>query len=129
MENGTKALIISGAILIVIIIIGIGLSIISTADPAREKVEESTVSVEIRTYNQKFESCLGKQKGSKIRDMIADAIAIESTIRITKNGVEYQEGTSKTLKDLFDSIQPNKQYEVDAIGYDTNRKVEALNIK
>lgn len=73
MENASKALIIAGAILLSIAIIGIGMSVFNGAQDAVNKanMDEATINA----FNGKFESYVGTNKsGSDVKNLIQTII-------------------------------------------------------
>ena len=73
MENASKALIIAGAILLSIAIIGIGMSVFNGAQDAVNKanMDEATINA----FNGKFESYVGTNKsGSDVKNLIQTMI-------------------------------------------------------
>lgn len=68
MENASKALIIAGAILLSIAIIGVGMFVYnSVSDTITGSVDMS--EDEMRAYNQDFENYLGTKRGSQVRSL------------------------------------------------------------
>ena len=69
MENASKALIIAGAIILGILIIGLGMAVFNQA---KEAITGSNMDAEkLAAINSKFESYLGtKVKGSTVRSLI-----------------------------------------------------------
>ena len=67
MENASKALIIAGAILLSIVLIGLGVAILGVGQDAMEGVNMD--EQKIAAYNAKFLSYEGKQKGSKLKTL------------------------------------------------------------
>ena len=68
MENASKALIIAGAILLSIAIIGIGMYIYTTA---QQTIQSANMSQqEITTYNSTFVKYEGKQNGSNVKALL-----------------------------------------------------------
>lgn len=122
MENGSKAIIIGGAVLIAILLISLGIVLINSTSGTRKAAEAAPESVAIQTYNQKFEKYLGEQRGARIIDMVAEAIALGSDITITINHVDYGTGKAKTLEECINSLQNSRTYDVQLLDYDENRK-------
>ena len=71
MENASKALIIAGAILLSILIIGLGMFIYQKAAGAMEGINIS--SQEVQSYNSAFANYEGTQTGSAVR-ALCDAV-------------------------------------------------------
>lgn len=67
MENASKALIIAGAVLITILIIGLGMYIYNQAANSIDSINLS--AEQIRMYNSKFLQYEGKQSGARTRDL------------------------------------------------------------
>ena len=89
MENASKALIIAGAILIAILLIGIGVGLISAvSDPAAQGTDE-IVQAGIKAANAKFEKYQGKQTGSNIISLIKE-IRIHNSSNTTGNVIKYK---------------------------------------
>lgn len=65
MENASKALIIAGAILLAISIIGIGMFIYTKAQTTIQGTDFTTEQA--AAYNSKFDSYLGTQTGANVR--------------------------------------------------------------
>ena len=72
MENASKALIIAGAILLAIAIIGIGMYVYNNAADAMSGTDMT--DEQVRTYNQTFTNYEGTQRGSAVKTM-CDTIA------------------------------------------------------
>jgi len=68
MENASKALIIAGAILLSILIIGLGMSVYNNATSSTSSANLD--STEVQAHNSKFLSYSGRQKGSNVRALI-----------------------------------------------------------
>ena len=102
MENASKALIIAGAILIALVLIGVGMLLINGiggfTDSASSRMDEMTIS----TTNARFTPYEGKQTGSNIRALI-DAIATynrnaDDTAKVQFNGADCTQAESSDLK-------------------------------
>ena len=72
MENASKALIIAGAILLAIAIIGIGMYVYNNAADAMSGTDMT--DEQVKTYNQTFTNYEGTQRGSAVKTM-CDTIA------------------------------------------------------
>ena len=73
MENASKALIIAGAILLSIAIIGIGMSVFNSAS---ETVNKSNLTgQELEQFNAQFEGYEGNVKGSNLKSLYSKVIA------------------------------------------------------
>lgn len=95
MENASKALIIAGAILLAILLISLGILIFNQA---QDTVNNSGMSeAEISTFNNKFLKYEGDQKGSVVKSLINEAIAVNSDANNSNNGVAVTINAPKTI--------------------------------
>lgn len=108
MENASKALIIAGAILLSIAIIGIGMYIYTTA---QQTIQSANMSQqEITTYNSEFIKYEGTQNGSNVK-------ALLQTIR-SHNSVNADE-ISKCITVVQDDTGIDNVIEADDAGSST----------
>lgn len=127
MENSSKAIILSGAIFIAILLISTGVVIYNMTREPREQTAKAYASTEIQSYNRKFENFLGNQRGGKIREMISEAIASNYDIEINYGGTMY---SNENLSNLMSKISYNTIYTVEAGSYNEETgKLEAIIIK
>ena len=80
MENASKALIIAGAILLSILIIGLGVAVFNNANSTSGKADLSVQ--EIAAHNAQFEAYDGRIKGQQVRTLVN---------MIKKNNVDYED--------------------------------------
>ena len=105
MENASKALLIAGAVLIVILLIGIGMLIYSKSTGVIDTAASTMNSQEIQSFNSQFTPYEGTQKGSSVKSLIST---------ITANNATYQNETDKKVTitigvgDLQEGIGENK---------------------
>lgn len=92
MENASKALIIAGAILLSILIIGIGMFIYQQATEAIEGADMS--SEQIAAYNAEFLNYEGTQSGTSVRALCD---------RIRNHNSANQEDTSRQIGIVYGS--------------------------
>jgi hypothetical protein len=71
MENASKALIIAGAILISIILIGIGIMVINAMNPVTDEMGDLAGSTTIQSFNSKFDGYAGMKTASDIKSLIS----------------------------------------------------------
>lgn len=125
MENASKALIIAGAILISILLIGIGMMIYNSAvkpvTDAGSRMDEMTKNM----FNGKFENYEGSQKGSNVKTLISTVITSnaqnEDDIIVTVNG----KSSSADLSTLRSGITDGKTYTV-SLTYNDNGIITAI---
>lgn len=80
MENASKALIIAGAILLSILIIGIAMFIFNSASDTMDKTVSRMSEQEKQTHNQKFQPFEGpKRSGTDVKTLINTLIQNYST--------------------------------------------------
>ena len=104
MENASKALIIAGAILVSILIIGLGMYLYTTASGVFDS--NQLKEQQARTYNDQFEKYFGsKVTGSNVR-------ALYDAVR--NHNITNQSDTSLTI-----TIQAGKVYTVEGTTYDS----------
>ena len=131
MENASKALIIAGAILLSISIIGIGMYIFRMSS---ETVDGLGIDAEeIAAYNGKFDRYMGTQKGSAVRTL-CDAIRNHNLANSddASKQIELVDGSAagktaapqalidpSTINSIKSKILAGNTYTVD-FGYDTN---------
>lgn len=132
MENASKALIIAGAILLAISIIGIGMFVFSgVSDVITDSLDMS--KDQINAYNQTFENYMGKQRGSNVKSLIKEVRshnlgAEDDSKKIAlKSGPapesqEYAAGKTEDtstaeINEIYDLVQSGKTYII-SFGYD-----------
>jgi len=123
MENASKALIIAGAILLSIAIIGIGMSVFNQAS---ETVNKSNMEGQVlEQFNAQFESYEGSIKGSNLKSLYSKVIAnnqayVDDETKIVKiNGVD----DANTLSGVRKGIKSSTTYDV-TIVYDQGQVVD-----
>ena len=72
MENASKALIIAGAILIAILLIGIGVGLINALNNPMDTATDQLSSQTKQMVNSKFEGYVGRQSGANILSLISE---------------------------------------------------------
>lgn len=133
MENASKALIIAGAILLSIAIIGIGMFVYNSVSDTISGAADMS-SEEIRAYNQDFLTYEGVRNGSQVKSLCEavrnhnvtaqDPSQEISLINGTAQGVSAptQTGTAGTtpteINTIKNSILSGRQYTV-SVGYDS----------
>jgi len=125
MENASKAIIISGAVLIAILLISLGIALINSTSGVRKTAEDAPETVAIQTYNQKFEKYIGEQRGARIIDMVSAAINLESDIDIyyVDKNITYGAKQTNKLENLLEELKVNGNYKVENYEYDSNGRI------
>ena len=72
MENASKALLIAGAVLIVIVLISIGMMIVQQGQGVGDQVAEISGNQATTSFNSTFTKYQGSQKGSSIKTLLEE---------------------------------------------------------
>ena len=132
MENASKALIIAGAILLSILIIGLGMFIFNQAKNATSGI--GLDKEKAQSYNDTFEKYFGDNKsGSDVRTLVDEirsndvshiddaglliALAGANPVAATENG--DVDALVKSFNTAKSKIKPGKTYKVEGTKYDT----------
>lgn len=89
MENASKALLIAGSVLVVLILIGLGVLLINSTQDMTDQAQVSATAQGIQAFNSQFSQYNGEQKGSTIK-------TLEQTVNAS-NGANADSGYSVTL--------------------------------
>lgn len=81
MENVSKALLIAGAILVAVLIIGVGMYINNSATGSTQAALDSFSTQETEAFNNQLEQYLGEKKGSDVDGLIGKLIANSATYK------------------------------------------------
>ena len=79
MENASKALLIAGSILIVILLIAMGVKVFTSTQGTTDQTEKAMQSTEVATFNNQFLQFVGTQSSSQARALISKVIASNAT--------------------------------------------------
>lgn len=118
MENATKALMIAGAVLIAIMIIGVGIMIFQSGQETVNSSIGKMDQIEIDTFNSELLAYEGNQKGSNVKQLITKVITLNATntgtyddrvITINYDGDAYEANQLATKRTL---ITNGKTYDV-----------------
>lgn len=122
MENASKALIIAGAVLIAIILIGFGVKVLLTAKNSPEQVDQASQSLSTSMFNSQFESYFGTNVSAKqTRALISKIIVNNSQNSDHKimvyfrdiNNSEYTHNSSLTnLQNINNVLADNHLYNI-----------------
>ena len=131
MENASKALIIAGAIILSILIIGLGMFIFQKANSATEGADLS--SQKVKAYNSVFEQYVGTQTGINVKALLDEvrshnlANASDASLNIDVKEASQAATTTPptaavtaaTVNTIRAKMQNGKSYTVD-FGYDAS---------
>lgn len=79
MENASKALLIAGAVLIVIVLISVGMMIVNSSQDVTDQVGDLTTSQSVSTFNNQFNKYQGNQKGSAVKKLLEEVVTSNKT--------------------------------------------------
>lgn len=123
MENASKALLIAGAILIVILLIAVGMLVYSQSRSVIDTGVAQMSSTEISMFNAQFNEYSGKQKGSSVKALLQAIIANNQTysddtakqvkVKSTATDATLTETPDQSnISNLISSIKPSTTYKV-----------------
>ncbi|MCI9016774.1 MAG: hypothetical protein HFJ53_06400 [Clostridia bacterium] len=122
MENASKALIIAGAILIAILLIGVGMMVFRGAQGGIDEAVAQMSSNEKQMYNNQFDTYSGtKVRGSNVKALIGVIITNNQTnADIEQKQVKYNGKlmTSEELSKERNTINSSALYNVEVV-YDS----------
>jgi len=100
MENASKALLIAGAVLIVILLIGVGMMVFNGSKENVDSAMDTVSAQQIQVFNGQFSAYEGTQKGSNVRALNQAVIASNAKNPSHQVGITYSPNTltSATLK-------------------------------
>lgn len=133
MENASKAILIAGAILLVMAIIGMGMVIFSQTSQTIDNMGNEIDSFSISAHNNKFNSYVGEVTGSQVLECIQKALTTNantdldakfkpvvvklSSVEVVKSGT-----TSYTAPSTF---KTGKKY-TGSVTYDANGIIKTI---
>lgn len=147
MENASKALLIAGAILVVVLIIATGMFISNSSKGSVDQAMLSMSTQEIEAYNLKFTMYEGEQAGANIKALIgtlisnsnvnkADVVKIPGLILETSDKKTLDTGIPeagnnsvyvKELEKIKNSIDAKHKYWVE-VSFQDNGLLDYINI-
>ena len=120
MENATKALLIAGSVLVVIILIAIGLKIVNSTKGTVESSQTAMNATEVATYNNKFIQYMGVNKSKNqaiafMNTVIANNTTSKRRLYVFYNGTGTSVYSTADLSSVITQITNNddsKKYEI-----------------
>lgn len=118
MENATKGLMIAGAILIAIVLIGLGVWLVSQADVFKGRATSTLDEAMVSSFNSAIEQYEGKQSGANIKALLTKLNTMN--LDATKNGVFAEQCIGISVSSASDTslTDPNfalhTEYDADA---------------
>ncbi len=117
MENASKALIIAGAILLSILIIGLGMGVYNSSKSAVGGANLD--AAELRAHNSQFTAYEGRQKGSEVSALIGTIQTNNNSYEDRKISVEY-----RTASSFYDDQSGDLDFENEADPTDATFKLD-----
>lgn len=96
MENASKALLIAGSVLIVILLIAFGVRIFNSTGDVGDQVDGTMQTTEVTMFNNKFLPYIGKNKSKNDALTLANLIIASNSTNNIKIGLGYYIITSST---------------------------------
>ena len=124
MENAAKALLIAGAVLIVIALISLGVYIISSQKGTIETSKDAADNLQITTYNSTFLKYVGQRKtGSEVKNLLIDIQTNNNRNADKQIAVTYNDGTGdiNNINEILGKINIGKRNYTISAGYNSNR--------
>lgn len=105
MENASKALLIAGSVLIVILLIAVGVRVFNSTQGTADNVETTMNATEIATFNSKFTQYAGSNKSATQVKALANVVIAHNATdsRKVKFGDSYDATTITTYAASFSS--------------------------
>lgn len=104
MENASKALLIAGAVLIAILIIGFGITIFKSTSGVTNSVTKVSESMSVSTFNAQFTGYIGNHiPRVQVKELLSTINASNATDSKHKVNVSFNPTSSEVIKN-FDQI-------------------------
>jgi len=134
MENASKALIIAGAILLSILIIGLGMRIFNQANDLSDGGGLETEKA--RSFNESYEANMGlAKKGSNVKELLKQIRSHNLTEEDTDEHIGVIVGSGSAITDPIainekaNTIMPNKKYDVTVTKYNEEGYIREVKIE
>ena len=126
MENASKALIIAGAILIAILLIGVGVFLINSANDTVTQGGDVMSNQALQAFNSQFTNYSGQQKGNNVKSLLQTVITSNAKdsagrkVAVTCSGASVtNKSTAADISKVVNYISNNKTYTVSLTYGDT----------
>ena len=113
MENATKGLMIAGAILIAIVLIGIGVFLVGQAQGWIGKAQGNFDEMAASSFNSKFEAYRGSKKGAEIMNLLSQIRT--NNLRAERDSVTDDESITVKFDDGTGNKDASSSSEVNAL--------------
>ena len=127
MENASKALLIAGAILIVILLIGVGMMVYNGAMSTVNKGVKQMDTQAIQMHNAQFTQYEGSRKGTSVKALLSSVIANNADTENQQVTVNNKAPNTTAQCEGIDSISTTASYTITmeyTSGIITNIKIE-----
>lgn len=135
MENASKALLIAGAVLIVIVLISVGMLIVQQASSTVDEAGNYSSKQAVETFNTQFTQYAGSQKGSSIKTLLS-SIATSNATNESGHIITVKFDTDSTGKTsasdinaIVSSVVNSKTYTVTISETGTDGYISGITIK
>lgn len=127
MDNAVKALIIAGAVLIAILLIGVGITIFNSASKPLDQGQRQADRQEVEMFNNSISSSLGQGiSGNQVKTLVSAITS--SNGQNTEHPITINGKPAKEFK--IGTISLRKKYnateDIDDIGFITNVNIEEV---
>ena len=113
MENASKALLIAGAILIVIVLIGIGVMIINSTGSMQDQVGSTSDTMAYETFNSQFTSYEGSgRSAAQIKSLVSKVNASNAANNVTAGQDKFVAVTFTSPLTGVSSLKNTQKYTV-----------------
>ena len=120
MENASKALLIAGAVLLVIALIGIGMYILNSTSGVQDQATQTMSQLEIQNFNQKFEKYVSTKTTSSnakaiIQEVNANNATSDKTVTLDTSGKTSINDINRAKKYSISTSDTNSDGIVDTV--------------
>lgn len=122
MENASKALIIAGAILISIILIGIGIMVINAMNPINDQVGTFANSADVQIFNDRFTGYAGNKSAQDVKGLISAITASNGQNRVNVIYVVYKKAQNNATPGAADVAETSTGLGVISSQVNTQRR-------
>lgn len=134
MENASKALLIAGSVLIVILLIAVGVRVFNSTQGTTDSVETTMNATEVATFNNKFTAYVGKNKSKANAISLLNLIIANNSTNQRKVYVSIVKGGTTTgaavqnsdLSNILNGLTKEK-YTIESAN-DTNGYINLIRI-
>ena len=122
MENATKALIIAGSVLIVIVLIALGINILGSTSDVTDQVDSVSESMAQSVFNSQFTSYFDNStSGTQAKSLISKVISNNSTsdhkifinfYASNGSGILTHQKTTSGLQSIYNQITNTARYKI-----------------